>query len=205
MIVVDPITKWYGDKIAVDSLSFTARPGMVTGFLGPNGSGRSTTMRVTEGLDRPTSGTAPVNGRSLTDLTAPMREIGALIEAKTIHPGRSADDHLSALAAMNSIPNRRVRGVIDLVGLSSVAKKRAGSLSLGMGQRLGSAAALLGDPDTIILEEPIKGLDPEGTLWVRYLVKSLADESRTVFVSSHLRDGPDGGAPDRHRSRPDDR
>lgn len=183
---MDRVTKRYGDKVAVDSLSFTVQPGMVTGFLGPNGSGKSTTIRVIMGLVNPTSGTATVNGRSLADQTAPMHAIGALIEAKAIHPGRSAYDHLSALAATNGIPDRRVREVIGLVGLSSVARERAGSFSLGMGQRLGVAAALLGDPDTIILDEPVNGLDPEGVLWIRHLLRNLADEGRTVFVSSHL-------------------
>ncbi len=186
MIIVDSITKRYGEKVAVDSLSFSVQPGIVTGFLGPNGSGKSTTMRVIMGLDRPTDGTATVNGRSLIDHRAPMHEVGALIEAKAIHPGRSAHDHLATLAATTGIPDRRVREVIDLVGLTSVAKKRAGSFSLGMGQRLGIAAALLGDPDTVILDEPVNGLDPEGILWIRHLLKGLADEGRTVFVSSHL-------------------
>ena len=186
MIVVDSITKRYGNKVAVESLSFTVQPGVVTGFLGPNGSGKSTTMRLIMGLDSPTAGTATVNGRSLADHRAPLHEVGALLEARAIHPGRSAYDHLSALAATNGVPDRRVREVIDLVGLSSVAKKRAGSFSLGMGQRLGIAGALLGDPETIILDEPVNGLDPEGILWIRHLLKGLADQGRTVFVSSHL-------------------
>lgn len=186
MIVVDSVTKHYGNKVAVESLSFTVQPGIVTGFLGPNGSGKSTTMRLIMGLDAPTAGVATVNGRSLADHRAPLHEVGALLEARAIQPGRSAYDHLSALAATNGVPDRRVRDVIDLVGLSSVAKKRAGSFSLGMGQRLGIAAALLGDPETIILDEPVNGLDPEGILWIRQLLKGLADQGRTVFVSSHL-------------------
>ncbi|MDQ3167966.1 MAG: ATP-binding cassette domain-containing protein [Chloroflexota bacterium] len=186
MIIVDTITKSYGDKVAVDSLSFTVHPGVITGFLGPNGAGKSTTMRVIMGLDSPTSGHATVNGKSLADHRAPLHEVGALLEAKAIHPGRSAYDHLSALAATNGIPDRRVREVLDIVGLSSVAKKRAGAFSLGMGQRLGIAGALLGDPDTIILDEPVNGLDPEGIVWIRNLLKDLADQGRTVFVSSHL-------------------
>ncbi len=186
MITVDSISKRYGDKVAVDSLSFTVRPGVVTGFLGPNGSGKSTTMRLIMGLDSPTSGTATVNGRSLADHQAPLHEVGALLEARAIHPGRSAYDHLSAMAATTGVPDRRVREVLDLVGISSVAKKRAGSFSLGMGQRLGIAGALLADPETIILDEPVNGLDPEGILWIRHLLKGLADEGRTVFVSSHL-------------------
>ena len=186
MIVVDSLSKHYGPHVAVDSLSFTVQPGVVTGFLGPNGSGKSTTMRVIMGLDRATSGTATVNGRSLADHRAPLHEVGALLEARAIHPGRSAYDHLSAMAATTGVPDRRVREVLDLVGLSSVAKKRAGSFSLGMGQRLGIAGALLADPDTIILDEPVNGLDPEGILWIRHLLKGLADDGRTVFVSSHL-------------------
>ncbi len=186
MIVVDSITKRYGEKVAVDSLSFTVQPGIVTGFLGPNGSGKSTTMRLIMGLDSPSAGTATVNGRSLIDHKAPLHEVGALLEARAIHPGRSAYDHLSAMAATTGVPDRRVHEVLDLVGISSVAKKRAGSFSLGMGQRLGIAGALLADPETIILDEPVNGLDPEGILWIRHLLKGLADEGRTVFVSSHL-------------------
>lgn len=186
MIIVDTITKRYGDKVAVDSLSFTVQPGVITGFLGPNGAGKSTTMRVIMGLDSPTSGHATVNGKSLADHRAPLHEVGALLEAKAIHPGRSAYDHLSALAATNGIPDRRVREVLDVVGLSSLAKKRAGAFSLGMGQRLGIAGALLGDPDTVILDEPVNGLDPEGIVWIRHLLNDLADQGRTVFVSSHL-------------------
>lgn len=186
MITVDTLTKRYGEKVAVDSLSFTVHPGVITGFLGPNGAGKSTTMRMIIGLDRPTSGHATVNGKSLADHRAPLHEVGALLEARAIHPGRSAYDHLSALAATNGIPDRRVREVLDIVGLTSVAKKRAGAFSLGMGQRLGIAGALLGDPETVILDEPVNGLDPEGIVWIRNLLKDLADQGRTVFVSSHL-------------------
>ena len=186
MITVDTLTKRYGERLAVDALSFTVQPGVITGFLGPNGAGKSTTMRMIMGLDSPTSGHATVNGRSLAAHQAPLHEVGALLEARAIHPGRSAYDHLSAMAATNGIPDRRVREVLDIVGLTSVAKKRAGAFSLGMGQRLGIAGALLGDPDTVILDEPVNGLDPEGIVWIRQLLKSLADQGRTVFVSSHL-------------------
>ena len=186
MITVDTITKRYGDKVAVDSLSFTVEPGIITGFLGPNGAGKSTTMRMIMGLDTPTSGHATVNGKSLADHRAPLHEVGALLEARAIHPGRSAYDHLSAMAATNGISDRRVHEVLDTVGLTSVARKRAGAFSLGMGQRLGIAGALLGDPDTVILDEPVNGLDPEGIVWIRNLLKNLADQGRTVFVSSHL-------------------
>jgi ABC-2 type transport system ATP-binding protein len=186
MIVVENLTKQYGEKVAVDALNFTVKPGIVTGFLGPNGAGKSTTMRVIMGLDSPTSGSATVNGKSLIEHRAPLHEVGALLEAHAIHPGRSAYDHLSALAATNGIPDRRVKEVIDIVGLSPVAKKRAGSFSLGMGQRLGIAVALLGDPETVILDEPVNGLDPEGIRWIRDLLRNLAGEGRTVFVSSHL-------------------
>ena len=186
MIIVDTITKRYGDKVAVDALSFTVRPGVITGFLGPNGAGKSTTMRVIMGLDSATSGFATVNGKPLAEHRAPLHEVGALLEARAIHPGRTAYDHLSAMAATNGIPDRRVREVLDIVGLSSVAKRRAGAFSLGMGQRLGIAGALLGDPETVILDEPVNGLDPEGIVWIRHLLKSLADQGRTVFVSSHL-------------------
>lgn len=186
MIEVDRLTKHYGDKVAVDDLSFTVRPGIVTGFLGPNGAGKSTTMRMILGLDRPSSGSATVNGRPLVAHRAPIREIGALLEAKAIHPGRSARDHLLALAATTGISRQRVDEVLDLVGLHDVARKRAGAFSLGMGQRLGIASALLGDPRTIMLDEPVNGLDPDGILWIRNLLKRLAAEGRTVFVSSHL-------------------
>jgi ABC-2 type transport system ATP-binding protein len=180
------LTKRFGAKTAVDDLTFTVRPGVVTGFLGPNGSGKSTTMRMLLGLDRPTAGRATVNGRPYVDHHAPMCEVGALLEARAIHTGRSARSHLLALAVTNGIGQRRVDEVIGLVGLDGVADKRAGGFSLGMGQRLGIATALLGDPATLILDEPVNGLDPEGILWIRTLLKALAGEGRTVFVSSHL-------------------
>jgi ABC-2 type transport system ATP-binding protein len=180
------LTKRYGDKVAVDDLTFTVRPGVVTGFLGPNGAGKSTTMRMILGLDRPSAGSVTVNGRRYTDLPAPLHEVGALLEARAVHTSRSAYNHLRALAATHGIARRRVDEVIDLVGLSDVARKRAGSFSLGMGQRLGIASALLGDPPTVVLDEPVNGLDPEGIRWVRDLLKGLAAEGRTVFVSSHL-------------------
>jgi ABC-2 type transport system ATP-binding protein len=180
------LTKRYGDKAAVESLTFTVRPGVVTGFLGPNGAGKSTTMRMILGLDRPTGGTATVNGRHYAELTAPLCEVGALLEARAVHTSRSAYNHLRALAATHGIARRRVDEVTELVGLRDVARKRAGGFSLGMGQRLGIASALLGDPPTLILDEPVNGLDPEGIRWVRDLLKGLAAEGRTVFVSSHL-------------------
>lgn len=186
MIQVAGLTKRFGETLAVDDLSFEVRPGVVTGFLGPNGAGKSTTMRMILGLDRPTAGTASVNGRAYAAHKAPMCEVGALLEARSVHTGRSARHHLWALAATNGIGRRRVEEVIGLVGLESVGDKRAGGFSLGMGQRLGIATALLGDPATLILDEPVNGLDPEGILWVRTLLKSLAAEGRTVFVSSHL-------------------
>jgi ABC-2 type transport system ATP-binding protein len=186
MIEVKNLAKRYGGKIAVDDLSFTVRPGIVTGFLGPNGAGKSTTMRMVVGLDAPTSGTVTVNGRRYADHAAPLREIGALLEARAVHTGRSAYNHLLAMAATTGIPRRRVNEVIDLVGLHDVARKRAGGFSLGMGQRLGIASALLGDPHTVVLDEPVNGLDPEGVRWIRNLLKGLAAEGRTVFVSSHL-------------------
>ncbi|MFK3983312.1 ABC transporter ATP-binding protein [Micromonospora sp. NPDC050397] len=186
MIEVKNLGKRYGDKIAVDDLSFTVRPGIVTGFLGPNGAGKSTTMRMIVGLDAPTSGTVTVNGRRYTDHAAPLHEIGTLLEAKAVHTGRSAYHHLRALAATTGISRRRVDEVIELVGLREVARKRAGGFSLGMGQRLGIASALLGDPQTILLDEPVNGLDPEGVRWIRNLLKDLAAEGRTVFISSHL-------------------
>ena len=186
MIEAFGLSKRYGAKLAVDDLSFTVRPGVVTGFLGPNGSGKSTTMRLLLGLDRPSAGSARLNGQSYRELRAPLCEVGALLEAKAIHTGRSARSHLLALAATNGIPRRRVDEVIALVGLESVASKRAGGFSLGMGQRLGIASALLGDPPTLLLDEPVNGLDPEGILWIRTLLKRLAAEGRTVFVSSHL-------------------
>ncbi|MDX6251364.1 MAG: type transport system ATP-binding protein, partial [Kribbellaceae bacterium] len=186
MIEAHQLTKRYGETTAVDRLDFTVKPGTVTGFLGPNGAGKSTTMRMIIGLDAPTSGTVTVNGRPYAEHTAPLQEVGALLEAKSIHPGRSAFDHLMAQAYTHGIPRRRVEEVIELTGLQSVAKKRAGAFSLGMGQRLGIAAALLGDPATLMLDEPVNGLDPEGVLWIRNLLTSLADDGRTVFVSSHL-------------------
>jgi ABC-2 type transport system ATP-binding protein len=186
MIEATALTKRYGPKTAVEELSFTVKPGVVTGFLGPNGAGKSTTMRMLLGLDAPTSGHAVVNGRSYADHPAPLHEVGAMLEARSIHTGRSAFNHLLALAATTGIPRSRVEEVIALVGLREVAKKRAGGFSLGMGQRLGIASALLGDPATLILDEPVNGLDPEGIRWIRNLLKALAAEGRTVFVSSHL-------------------
>ncbi|MEU9446594.1 ATP-binding cassette domain-containing protein [Streptomyces sp. NPDC048304] len=186
MIEAQQLTKRYGEKTAVDGLDFTVKPGTVTGFLGPNGAGKSTTMRMVVGLDAPTSGSVTVNGRRYARHQAPLQEVGALLEAKSIHPGRSAHNHLRALALTHGIPGRRVDEVIELAGLGSVARKRAGAFSLGMGQRLGIAAALLGDPQTVMLDEPVNGLDPEGVLWIRNLLTSLAAEGRTVFVSSHL-------------------
>jgi len=186
VIEATSLSKRYGEKLAVDSLSFTVRPGVVTGFLGPNGAGKSTTMRMIMGLDRPTSGEVRVNGRPYARLKAPLQEIGSLLEAKAVHPGRSAYHHLLALAASNGIGKRRVAEVIEMVGLTDVARKRAGGFSLGMGQRLGIASALLGDPRVVMLDEPVNGLDPEGVLWIRHLLTKLAAEGRTVFVSSHL-------------------
>jgi ABC-2 type transport system ATP-binding protein len=180
------LTKNYGEKRAVDGLSFTVRPGVVTGFLGPNGSGKSTTMRLILGLDAPTRGDVTVNGRHYRDHAAPLHEVGALLEARSVHTGRSAYHHLLGLAQTHGIPKSRVSELIDLVGLHEVARKRSGQFSLGMGQRLGIAQALLGDPKTVMLDEPVNGLDPEGIHWVRNLLKGLADEGRTVFVSSHL-------------------
>ena len=186
MIEATELTKRYGDKTAVDGLSFTVRPGVVTGFLGPNGAGKSTTMRMILGLDAPTRGDVTVDGRHYRDLPAPLQAVGGLLEARAIHSGRSASNHLLALAQTHGIPRRRVDEVIDLVGLRSVARKRAGKFSLGMGQRLGIASALLGDPATLVLDEPVNGLDPEGIQWVRNLLRGIAAEGRTVFVSSHL-------------------
>ena len=186
MIEANGLTKDYGEKRAVDGLTFTVRPGIVTGFLGPNGSGKSTTMRLMLGLDRPTAGSVTVNGREYRDFPAPLHEIGALLEARAVHTGRSGYNHLLALAQTHGIPKSRVGELIDRVGLASVAKKRVGKFSLGMGQRLGIAAALLADPQTIILDEPANGLDPEGIQWIRNLLKELAAEGRTVLVSSHL-------------------
>jgi ABC-2 type transport system ATP-binding protein len=186
MIEATGLTKRYGPKIAVDELSFTVRPGVVTGFLGPNGSGKSTTMRLLLGLDRPSSGGSLINGKRYVDIAAPLREVGALLEARAVHTGRSARNHLLAMAATHGISRSRVDQVLGLVGLDEVAGKRVGKFSLGMGQRLGVASALLGDPGVLLLDEPVNGLDPEGILWVRTLLKSLAAEGRTVFVSSHL-------------------
>jgi ABC-2 type transport system ATP-binding protein len=186
MIEARELTKSYGGKVAVDHLSFTVQPGRVTGFLGPNGAGKSTTMRLILGLDRPQSGTATIEGKSYTDLADPLRTVGALLEAKSVHPGRSARNHLLFLAQSQGLPARRVGEVLDLVGLSEVAGKRAGGFSLGMSQRLGIAAAMLGDPRVLLLDEPVNGLDPEGVLWIRNLMKHLAGEGRTIFVSSHL-------------------
>jgi ABC-2 type transport system ATP-binding protein len=186
VIEVSGVTKRYGEKVAVDDLTFEVRPGVVTGFLGPNGSGKSTTMRLILGLDRPQKGFTSVNGRPYREHAAPMHEVGSLLEARSVHTGRSAFNHLLALAQTHGLSRSRVREVIELVGLADVAKKRAGGFSLGMGQRLGIASALLGDPRTVMLDEPVNGLDPEGIQWVRELLKSLAAEGRTVFVSSHL-------------------
>ena len=180
------MTKTYGKTRAVDGLSFAVRPGVVTGFLGPNGSGKSTTMRMVMGLDHPDAGTVTIDGKRFHDLRWPLREVGALLEAKAIHPGRSAYNHLLAMAQTNSIPRPRVDEVLGLVGLEGVARRKAGKFSLGMSQRLGIASALLGDPGVLLFDEPINGLDPEGILWVRNLLKSLANEGRTIFVSSHL-------------------
>ena len=186
MIVAENLTKYYGEQRAVDDLSFTVRPGVVTGFLGPNGSGKSTTMRLILELDAPSSGDVTVNGKHYRDHPAPLHEVGALLEARSVHTGRSAYNYLLALAQTHGIGRGRVDELIDLVGLHDVASKRAGKFSLGMGQRLGIAAALLGDPSTVMLDEPVNGLDPEGILWVRHLLRGLAAEGRTVFVSSHL-------------------
>jgi ABC-2 type transport system ATP-binding protein len=186
MIEARGLTKRYGDKVAVDDLTFTVRPGMVTGFLGPNGAGKSTTMRMILGLDAPTRGSVTVNGKPYQEHAAPLREVGALLEARSVHPGRSAYHHLLALAQTSGIRRSRVDEVIDAVGLRKAARGRAGRFSLGMGQRLGIATALLGDPHTIILDEPVNGLDPEGIRWIRSLLQGLAAEGRTVFVSSHL-------------------
>ena len=186
MIEAVELTKDYGHKRAVDGLSFSVRPGMVTGFLGPNGSGKSTTMRLILGLDAPSTGDVTVNGKHYRDHRSPLHEVGALLEARSVHTGRSAYYHLLALAQTHGISKQRVEELIELVGLSDVARKRAGQFSLGMGQRLGIATALLGDPATLLLDEPVNGLDPEGIHWIRNLLKALAAEGRTVFVSSHL-------------------
>jgi ABC-2 type transport system ATP-binding protein len=186
MIQARHLTKRYGDKIAVDDLTFTVRPGVVTGFLGPNGAGKSTTMRMILGLDAPTGGSVLVNGKPYREHAAPLHEVGALLEARSIHPGRSAYAHLLALARTSGVHRSRVDEVIEAVGLTGAARRRAGKFSLGMGQRLGIATALLGDPRTVILDEPLNGLDTEGIRWVRALLRRLATEGRTVFVSSHL-------------------
>ena len=186
MIEVRDLTKRYNGTPAVDALSFDVRPGTVTGFLGPNGSGKSTTMRLILGLDRPDAGRVRIGGHRYRDLRWPLREVGALLEAKAFHPGRTARSHLAALAASNAIAASRVDEVLGMVGLAGAARKRAGKFSLGMGQRLGIAAALLGDPPVLLLDEPVNGLDPAGIHWIRDLLKSLASRGRTVFVSSHL-------------------
>jgi ABC-2 type transport system ATP-binding protein len=186
MIEAQGLTKKYGDTLAVDNLSFTVEPGRITGFLGPNGAGKTTTMRLILGLDRPTSGTVTVDGKPFGRHPWPMREIGALLDAKAVHGGRSAYNHLLCVAQTNNLPRRRIGEVLELVGLSDVAKKRSKGFSLGMGQRLGIAGALLGDPKILMFDEPVNGLDPEGILWIRNLMKALASEGRTVFVSSHL-------------------
>ncbi|QEV98915.1 ATP-binding cassette domain-containing protein [Microbacterium caowuchunii] len=186
MIRVRSLTKRYGRKVAVDGIDFTVEPGRVTGFLGPNGAGKSTTMRMIVGLDRPTEGTAEVNGRPYRELPAPLREVGVLLDARAAHRRRTAYKHLLAIAATHRIGAERVREVMDIAGLDAVADKRVGGFSLGMGQRLGIAAALLGDPQAIILDEPVNGLDPEGILWIRGLLRRLAAEGRTVLLSSHL-------------------
>jgi len=186
MIEAQDLTKRYGDKLAVDHLSFQVQPGRVTGFLGPNGAGKSTTMRLVLGLDRPAEGRATIGGRAYADLADPLRTVGALLEAKAMHPGRSARNHLLFLAQTQGLPSRRVDEVLDLVGLGDVARKRTRGYSLGMGQRVGIAAAMLGDPAVLLLDEPVNGLDPEGILWVRNLMKQLATDGRTIFVSSHL-------------------
>ncbi|MCS7476706.1 ATP-binding cassette domain-containing protein [Umezawaea endophytica] len=186
MIEVENLTKRYGPKTAVDGLSFTVRPGVVTGFLGPNGAGKSTTLRLLVGLDAPTSGGTKVNGKPYRRHRAPLREIGVLLEARAVHPGRSARDHLLAVGATHGIGAKRVDEVLDVVGLTEVARRRVGKFSLGMGQRLGIGVALLGDPRAVVLDEPVNGLDPDGIKWIRHLLRDLAAEGRTVFVSSHL-------------------
>jgi ABC-2 type transport system ATP-binding protein len=186
MIEVDGLSKRYGRTLAVDQLSFSVRPGRVTGFLGPNGAGKTTTMRVILGLDAPTRGAVAVNGKPYAQHLQPLRDVGALLDAKAVHGGRSAYNHLLCLAQSNGLPKQRVGEVLEIVGIGNVAKRRAGGFSLGMGQRLGIAAALLGDPGILMFDEPVNGLDPEGILWIRNLLKGLAAEGRTVFVSSHL-------------------
>ena len=186
MIDIHGLTKRYGSTRAVDDLSFEVPAGQVTGFLGPNGAGKSTTMRLIMGMDAPDAGQARIGGRRYRDLPWPLREVGALLEARAFHPGRSAYHHLLALAQTNDISRARISEVLDLAGLTKVARKRAGTFSLGMGQRLGIAAALLGDPAVLLLDEPVNGLDPDGIIWMRALLKDLAAQGRTVFVSSHL-------------------
>ncbi|HEY5104596.1 MAG TPA: ATP-binding cassette domain-containing protein [Acidimicrobiales bacterium] len=186
MIKLEHLSKRYKDTLAIDDLDFEVRPGVITGFLGPNGSGKSTTMRIILGLDHPTKGRATVKGKRYGDLRSPLREVGALLDAKALHPGRSARNHLRALAASNQIPFSRVDEVLEFAGISSVANKKVGNFSLGMSQRLGIAGALLGDPEVLLFDEPVNGLDPEGIRWIRDLFRSLANEGRTVFVSSHL-------------------
>jgi ABC-2 type transport system ATP-binding protein len=186
MIEARDLTKRYGDKLAVDHLSFTVEPGRVTGFLGPNGAGKSTTMRLILGLDHPATGTATIGGKRYADIAQPLRTVGALLEARAMHNGRSAYNHLLFLAQTQGLPTSRVNDVLELVGLREVARKRTGGYSLGMGQRVGIAVAMLGDPQVLLLDEPVNGLDPEGILWIRNLMKQLAVEGRTVFVSSHL-------------------
>jgi ABC-2 type transport system ATP-binding protein len=186
MIEAEGLSKRYGDTLAVDNLSFRVAPGKITGFLGPNGAGKTTTMRLILGLDRPTSGQVTIDGKPFDQATHPMRQVGALLDAKAMHGGRSAYNHLLCLAQSNNLPRRRVDEVLGLVGLTGVARKRSRGFSLGMGQRLGIAAALLGDPQILMFDEPVNGLDPEGILWIRNLMKALAAEGRTVFVSSHL-------------------
>jgi ABC-2 type transport system ATP-binding protein len=186
MITARGLTKRYGRTVAVQDLTFTVRPGVVTGFLGPNGAGKSTTMRMLIGLDRPDAGQAAVNGKTYRELPLPLREVGVMLEARSFHPGRSARAHLRSLALSNAIPASRVEEVLGLVGLEAAARRRAGKFSLGMAQRLGIAAALLGDPGIVILDEPVNGLDPEGIRWIRNLLKSLAAQGRTVLISSHL-------------------
>jgi len=186
MIQVDNLTKRYGKKTAVDNLTFTVQPGMVTGFLGPNGSGKSTTMRLILGLHAPTNGSATVNGKRYAAHRAPLHEVGVLLEARAVHPGRSAYDHLLAQAQTEGIPRARVNELVEFVGLQDVARQRVGQFSLGMGQRLGIASALLGDPEVLLLDEPVNGLDPAGIAWLRGLLRGLAAEGRTIMLASHL-------------------
>lgn len=186
MIIAESLTKRYGEKVAVEDLSFTVRPGAVTGFLGPNGAGKSTTMRMLVGLDQPTGGRITIDGRDYRELPDPLRHVGVLLDARAVHPGRSARNHLLMVAHTHQIPAARVDEVLNMVGLDSVARQRAGGFSLGMGQRLGVATALLGDPEVLVLDEPVNGLDPDGVLWMRELLRRLAREGRTVFLSSHL-------------------